>query len=197
MDLILENTSNPLYFTNLRWTLDAMGLRAAAFDWYVREVEANCGEAVFSAKDRWVDGLELQQVLEANEIQFFWGVFSAFPKGQRRGFDGLEGVGGPGLRWTRDPRTDPLPGAIFEIECFDSGSTLLFGISEETARNFCKVYPDARPFNSFDFKDAGHQSPAWEGLSNERWSQVEQGGQTLTLDAVQEHIQRRIAARKL
>jgi len=145
MDLILENTSNPPYFTNLRWTLDAMGLRAAAFDWYVWEIEANCGEAVFSAEDRWVDGLELQQVLEAHEIQFFWGVFSAFPKDQRRGFDGLDGVGAPGRLWTRDPRTDPLPGALFEIECFDSSSTLLIGVPDEAARAFCLTYPDARP----------------------------------------------------
>ncbi|MFO1251941.1 MAG: hypothetical protein U1E77_12635 [Inhella sp.] len=185
MNLILEKTTHPPYFTNMRWTLHAMNLRAAAFDWYVREIEANCGESVFSAADRWVDGDELQRVLETHEIQFIWGVFSAFPKGQRLDLQDLKGAPSDGRPWTRDPLTDPLPGALFEIECFDGGATLLIGVPDEAGRCFCKAFPDARPLSSSDWQQGSQQDADWDDLVTARAERIEQGGPTLSLDGVE------------
>ena len=83
MNLILEDDGSVRYFTNLGETLDALGISASDYDWFVSDIETNLGEDVFGWDDRWISGDDLQASL-AHGIQFIYAVFSAFPKGYRR-----------------------------------------------------------------------------------------------------------------
>lgn len=84
MNLILERTERVRFYTDMRLVFEATGLRASDFDWYISDIETNCGSDEFSDTDRWLSGIELESFLATRTVQFIWAVFSAFPIGYRR-----------------------------------------------------------------------------------------------------------------
>jgi hypothetical protein len=46
--------------------------------------------------------------------------------------------------WNGIEMTPQLPGALFEIACWDSSATILVALSPELEENFKRVYSDAR-----------------------------------------------------
>jgi len=60
MNYILEKTNLVPYFTNMRITLDALGILAAKYDWYVSDIEMNHFTADFNQDDKWILGEDLQ-----------------------------------------------------------------------------------------------------------------------------------------
>jgi len=155
VNLILERTSQVRYFTNMRWVLGALALDASQFDWYVSDVETNCGSDVFAPDDRWMGGEELQRVLAEHEIQFIWAVFSAFPVGTRVAVSASPYVDGNPTYWRAGRVSPQLEDALFEIACWDSSATILVGLSEAEQRSFCRAYPDAKPLDQAASHSAG------------------------------------------
>lgn len=147
MNLILEYSSLVPFYTNMRTTLSAMGVDPNEYDWFVSDIETNISIPALADGDVWVSGSELFQML-SHDIQFIWGVFSAFPKGTE--FEVLVSPGADGnTNFWQSPEVRPqLVGACFEIVCWDSSATVLVGISVVQAERFLATYPDALPLSS-------------------------------------------------
>ncbi len=146
MNLILEKTDQVPFFTDMRLVLNALDISAPDYDWYVSDLE--CFAPDVSNEDRWLSGDELDNLLQRQEIQFIWAVFSAVPKGVRCDVPCPPHgpyADGNGSFWDGTAITPQLDGALFEIVCWDSSATLLIGISPEAAESFKNTYPDARP----------------------------------------------------
>ena len=80
MNLILEKSEQVKFYTNMEDVLTALGNICCEFDWYISDIEVNKG----NIEEGWYFGVELEKILNAQNIQFIWAVFSAVPVGFRR-----------------------------------------------------------------------------------------------------------------
>lgn len=147
MNLILERPGSVRYFTNMGETLDALGMSASDYDWFVSDIETNLGENVFGSDDRWISGGDLHASL-ALGIQFIYAVFSAFPKGYRRTVDTSPSVYDNADYWSGGMVQTQLPDALFEVTCWDSSATILIGLPEQAAVSFVRRYPATKRLES-------------------------------------------------
>lgn len=147
MNLILEGDGSVRHFTDMGEILDALGMSASDYDWFVSDIETNLGEDIFGWGDRWISGRELQASL-AHGIQFIYGVFSAFPKGYRRTIEASPGVYDNANYWSGGVVSTQLPDALFEIACWDSSATILVGLPEQASIAFVERYPAAKRLES-------------------------------------------------
>ena len=148
MNLILENSPDVPYFTDVSATLRTLGVEPEAYDWHLSDVECSMSVPELAAGCQWLTGNELSQLLKRAPIQFIWGVLSAFAPGVRPVVDVAPFADSNPDFW-RIPDCPPqLPGAALEIVCWDSSATLLIGISEEMADKFVHAFPDAKPLTS-------------------------------------------------
>lgn len=143
MNLILEGANSVRYFTDMGATLDALGISASDYDWFVSDIETNVGEDIFGWDDRWISGRDLQASL-ALGIQFIYGVFSAFPKGYRRTIEASPRVYDNPNYWSGGAVSTQLPDALFEVACWDSSATILIGLPEQATVAFMQRYPAAK-----------------------------------------------------
>lgn len=139
MNLILERTNQVRFFTNMLEVLSALGIRGADYDWYVSDVETNG----YPFEEGWCSGEELESKIAADNIQFIWAVFSAFPRGVRVDVNGAPYVEGNPKYWDGTDPGPQLSGANFEIACWDSSATILIGLTSELAESFKSTYSDA------------------------------------------------------
>lgn len=147
MNLILEKSDQVDWFTDMAATFSAMGVDPRAYDWYVSDIETNAPVPLLGEGDTWVTGDALATALLGAPIQFVWAVFSAFLPGVR-----VEVLSAPradgNARFWRPPEAVPqLPGACFEVVCWDSSATLLVGVSQEQAASFLRAWPGAKPLS--------------------------------------------------
>jgi hypothetical protein len=150
MNLILENSPDVPYFTDVGTTLQALGVDPEAYDWHLSDVECNKLVPELGADGQWLTGNEFSQLLKRVPIQFIWGVLSAVTPGIRPVVDVAPFAYGNPDFW-RIPECPPqLPGAALEIVCWDSSATLLIGISEEMAGRFVQAFPDTKPLTPAD-----------------------------------------------
>ncbi|WP_423933142.1 hypothetical protein [Comamonas sp. 23] len=144
MNLILERTERVRFYTDMRLVFEATGLHASDFDWYISDIDTNCGSDEFSDTDRWLSGVELENFLATRTVQFIWGVFSAFPIGYRRNVEQAPYVDNNPLYWQGVEVSPQLDDALFEVVCWDSSATLLIGLPEEAEKRFKRMYPETR-----------------------------------------------------
>lgn len=144
MNLILERTDRVPFYTDMRVVIEAAGLRASEFDWYISDIETNYHGTDFSNEDRWVSGVELEKFLNTHTLQFIWAVFSAFPIGFRREVAEAPYVDDNPLYWQGVEVSPQLSDALFEIVCWDSSATILIGLPAESERKFTSVFPETR-----------------------------------------------------
>ena len=144
MNILLESSNAVPYYTNVGSTLRSLGVDASAFDWYVSDIETNVIVEGLPQPDGWVNGSELAQCLLHPDLQFIWGVFSAFPCGMRVEVPRPPSADGNPRFWQdADTLTPQLEGALFELVCWDSSATILVGITSEQARRYMATYPQA------------------------------------------------------
>lgn len=143
MNLILERTDRVPFFTDMRATLQALGIPASDFDWYVSDIEINRPIDGFSPVDQWITGTGLRRLLESHDIQFIWAVFSAVPIGHRPLVRVAPCIDGNPSYWTGADVRPQLPDAVFEIACWDSSATLLVGLPEAAQKRFLATFPEA------------------------------------------------------
>jgi hypothetical protein len=144
MNLILEKSEQIPWFTDMAATFSAMGVDPRTYDWYVSDVETNASIPALNKGDSWMTGDELASALLGQPIQFIWAVFSAFPPGVRVEVGSRPSADGNPSFW-RPPDVCPqLPGACFEVVCWDSSATLLVGLSQEQADRYLRTYSNAQ-----------------------------------------------------
>jgi hypothetical protein len=145
MNLILENTDQVRYFTDMREVFAAANIAPQDYDWYVSDIEANGVPPGFSPGDQWFSGEALASFLRENDVQFEWAVFSAVPKGFRsRPASAPYADGNPNF-WTGEGPEPQLSGALFEIVSWDSSATILINLPKQAAQSFAAKFPDTRP----------------------------------------------------
>jgi hypothetical protein len=89
-----------------------------------------------------VSGRELDEILNWNNVQFVWAVFSALLIGARPATEKAPYAEGNAHLWEGSPKPQ-LPEAVLEIVCWDSSCCLLIGASEELATSFRESFPQA------------------------------------------------------
>jgi len=139
MNLILEKTDRVRYFTNIQQIFLALGISASQYDWYVSDIETNYYATDFSGEDQWISGVELQNFLEKNDVQFISAVFSAFPIGYRCEVEQAPYADGNPIYWNGQEISPQIENAEFEIACWDSSATMLIGLPPELESNFKKA----------------------------------------------------------
>lgn len=147
MNVILEKSAQVAWYTDMAATLSAMGVEPRAYDWHLSDIETNVPVPMLSEGCTWLTGDELAGLLE-KPIQFIWAVFSALRPGMRFEVDSAPTADQNASFWHRPDTSPQLPGACFEIVCWDSSATLLIGASQEQTASFLRAYPDARPLSS-------------------------------------------------
>lgn len=87
--------------------------------------------------------------LLAHHIQFIWGTILGFPQESDISFDAdaLPYVEGNDLIWV--PGNMQIPGAVIEINCFDSSATIVKFSDENLSKKFHGFYPEFEPLDSF------------------------------------------------
>jgi hypothetical protein len=98
--------------------------------------------APFASRSVLVNGRELDEILNWNNVQFVWAVFSALPIGTRPATEKAPYAEENPHLWQGSPKPQ-LPEAVLEIVCWDSSCCLLIGASEELATSFRKSFPEA------------------------------------------------------
>ena len=71
------------YFTNMEEIFGAMQGEQLQYNWLISDYECNyypVDSIRFNEPYAWIDGEALTRLTENHDIQFIWGVFSAFPK---------------------------------------------------------------------------------------------------------------------
>lgn len=145
MNLILEDTDQVRWFTDMREVFDAAAIAPEDYDWYVSDIETNWTPPGFSAADQWFSGDALACLLREHEMQFIWAVFSAVPKGLRFEPSSAPYVDGNPDYWRAGELKPQLEGALFEIACWDSSATILVNLPAQAADSFLTRFPDTRP----------------------------------------------------
>ena len=144
MNLILEQTDQVEFFTYLPLVLEALKIDCVEYDWYVSDVETNG----YEFRDGWYSGEEIKHRIESNEIQFIWGVFSAFKINERVSVLKSPYVDGNPNYWNGSEPKTQLQGAEFEIACWDSSGVILIGLNEKQSNNFITKYSDSKPLRN-------------------------------------------------
>lgn len=136
------------YFTNMKDVFDAIGNIQTNYNWLITDYECNIypsNKIPFNNPYIWIDGQTLANIVMENEIQFIWGVFSAFEKHISLNSvlnHKLPFADGNKELWDADIRIqNPL--AEIEIISWDSGLLLVISKDEKIIDNFLKGYPNA------------------------------------------------------
>jgi len=136
------------YFTNLREVFDVLGSIATKYNWLLSDYDCNIyPSAQISINEQyvWLAGNELVSIFEEFEIQFIWGVATAYAKETK-----LEDIlrnpypfaNGNEAFWKPEV-TMQNPLAEIEIVSWDSTFLLVIAKSKEIVEMFEKRYPNS------------------------------------------------------
>ncbi len=155
------------YFTDMRSVFDALPGICTRYDWLisdldcnwqVKEVQEGNHDERLDARLALITGEELNEILRSHEIQFIWAVFSALPKGTKPEFQAPPYADGNPNFWIGSPKPQ-FPTAAMEIVCWDSGSTLLIGITADMATGFKGRFPEAIDLDEYNRQQLAKQEP--------------------------------------
>ncbi|WP_020409575.1 hypothetical protein [Hahella ganghwensis] len=148
MNLILEKTDQVEFYTFMEQVFTALKIACEEFDWYLSDIETNG----YNIPEGWISGKELRRILEGNEIQFIWSVFSAFKVGTR--FEVAEDpvVHDNPTYWDGSNPAPQLSGAVFEVASWDSSATILIGLDQNLAQNYRAAFSDAKELRNVSTK---------------------------------------------
>ena len=144
------------WYTDLQAVFDVFAGREREFDWLVTDLDCNRLPAELQG-DRdawWLRGEALSDLVRRQDppVQFIWAVLTGFRRGAR--IDPLRlqvypyANGNPGF-WHGNPSIQH-PGALVELACWDSGSTILISSDADLTRRFRAGFPEAVDLAEFN-----------------------------------------------
>jgi hypothetical protein len=143
MNLILENSACMEYHTYFGKLFESVP-ELSSYSYLISGLDTNGSTDERLRSDVVVlSGEELAAIVREHDVQFIWAVLSAFREIPKALPLELPFADGNPNFWRGSPRPQ-LPGATFEIVCFDSGCTLFIGVDAGLAANLKSVYPDIR-----------------------------------------------------
>lgn len=153
MNIILLKSSKMPFFTDMKLVFEALDGFPNNYEWLISEFEYNyCTDERLWNDPVVIGGNELEDLLNSNDIQFIWGVFSAFPKGTPINIDASKVPVSDGKRISSlsNPPSIQCPGAVLEIICFDSSFTLVVGADSKIQKQFMDFFPEAEDLDEYN-----------------------------------------------
>jgi len=152
--IILDKSEQ--YFTFLGGIFKAIQNKQEEYNWLITDYECypqseKCSE-LFNGKDIWISGSELTKMIETEDFQWIWGVFSGFPKGVPK--DNVMEFDIPKAEEHEDfwkvPVSIQHPLADIEIVAWDSSLTLFISKDDELIKLFCEEFPLAENLTEYN-----------------------------------------------
>jgi len=149
------------WHTDLRLVFEALGGRQQEFNWLLTDWELNEYPPAFrpvpehrgsDADARWYTGVELTHIVNADHVQFVWGVLSGFRQGISIDPAALEVypfADGNKCLWMPGVSIQH-PLADVEIVCWDAGATMLLTRDDELTRRFRQFFPEAVDLDEYN-----------------------------------------------
>jgi len=82
--VILTKQKKDIFYTHMSMIFEALGNVETQYNWLITDYECNYYQSPITFDKRhdyiWLPGEELSLFIKENDLQFIWGVFSAFPK---------------------------------------------------------------------------------------------------------------------
>lgn len=143
---ILEKGEN--FHTHLKRIFDAINNVQKDYNWLITDCEC-CPKnehfcKLFSKDYIFLSGEELTEIIEAEDFQWIWAIFSGFDKSiplEEIIKYPLPDADGCGSFWEKNPVKIQHPLASIEIVAFDSCLTLFISEDEKTVSDFRKYFP--------------------------------------------------------
>lgn len=157
MNLIIKDSSQMPYHTDIKLIFDALEGRQREFNWLITAHDCFCcpsGKRIFNDEIVWLTGDELTDIITHNSIQFVWGILSAFDKSIDIDIDNLSVEPTFEGEWPygRENVNPQHPMAIAEILCVDSSYTIFLSKDEDLSDRFLKYYSDAQDLHQWHEK---------------------------------------------
>lgn len=129
MNLIIKDSTQMPGHTDIKLIFDALDGRQREFNWLITAHDCFCcpsGKRVFNEEIVWLTGDELTDIVTQNDIQFVWGILSAFNKSVNIDIDNLSVEPSFEGEWPYGGENvhPQHPLAIAEIVCVDSSYTI-------------------------------------------------------------------------
>ena len=147
------------WHTDLRLVFRAWGGRQREFNWLLTAVELNCDVTGLpplnnraESEALWFSGAVLTEIVEAEEIQFVWGVLSGFHPAvtvDLRSLDPYPFADGNAALW-QPGNAIQHPLAAVEIVCWDSSATLLLSRDDDLTHRFRSFFPEAVDLDEYN-----------------------------------------------
>jgi hypothetical protein len=107
---------------------------------YYQDTRFNKNKNLRNENSCWIEGAELSSIIKENNIEFTWGVLSAFQTKSHQPISLIPYAEGNPNFWIENP-TPQIKEAKFEIVFWDGGSILFIGISEIIASKIKINFP--------------------------------------------------------
>ncbi len=146
--VILAEKGRPAAF--LRGIFDALEGLQREWNWLITDWECfpqtDRFRRLLTGEACWLSGGELDALVQEEDVQWIWGVFSAFRPGVKReeALRFLPRVRDNAPFWSAPPVIQH-PLAEIELIACDSSAVLLLSRGEEPVRRFLRAFPAARP----------------------------------------------------
>jgi hypothetical protein len=145
------------WHTDIKLIFDALEGRQREFNWLITEHECYCWSSdknIFNEGIVLLSGDELTDIVTGNEIQFVWGILSAFSKSTDIDINSLSVIPTFEGEWKYggEEVRPQHPLAIAEIVCVDSSYTLFLSKDEDLSNRFLRYYPDAQDLHQRNIK---------------------------------------------
>ena len=125
------------------------------YNWLISNYECNCypdKRISFENEYAWISGEDLLSIVNQYDIQFVWGVFSAFPKEIELDdvlkYD-LPCAAGCAEFW-HNPISIQHPMAIMELVPWDSTLFLLISKEDEIVNKFISAFPECKDLEIYN-----------------------------------------------
>jgi len=142
MNLILKNSKYVKWYTNLApLFLNIPDLKD--YTYFISDLEINGRIIEPLNNDMFISGTKLSDIVTKNDIQFCWGVFSAFKVVPNSIEPEIPFADCNPSFWKEFP-TPQARDAEFEIVCFDSESILFIGVNDDIGSKLNELYPDIK-----------------------------------------------------
>ena len=154
----LVSTKDKSGYTQMLKIINAIGGRKINYNWLITDIEAypqknsyEIDEELYNYLNKkdyvFISNSDLLDILEKNDFQWVWGVFSAIPN-----IYSLDDILKYDLPYAEDNRDIYLdnnfiiqhPLAKIEIVAFDSSGMHIVSKDKEVCENLKKVYPDCK-----------------------------------------------------
>lgn len=150
MNLILKDSLQMPWHTDIKLIFDALEGRQREFNWLITDHETY--PDIFNEEIILLSGDILTDIVTRNKIQFVWGILSAFDKSVDIDMNNLSVIPTFDGEWKYGGENVHIqhPQAIAEIVCVDSSYTIFLSKDEDLSNKFLRYYLDAQDLHQWN-----------------------------------------------